>query len=90
MTSRIDSELSALGRREVRHVLMSRLEHLVWERVALHEERRQQRRVRSSVLIFSIAAAFVGGIIVGGHETHSRPHALLLDDAESLFPGAIN
>ena len=90
MTSRIDSELLALSRAEVRHSLMSRLEHLVWERVTLQEERVQQRRVRSSVLIFSIAAAFVGGIIVGGHETDRRSSVLLIDDAELLFPVAIN
>jgi hypothetical protein len=90
MTSRIDSELFALNRGEVRHSLMSRLEHLVWERVTLQEERLQQRRVRSSVLIFSIAVAFVGGIIVGGHETDRRSRALLIDDAELLLPVAIN
>jgi hypothetical protein len=90
MSSSLDSELAALSRAEVRHFLMSRLEQLVWERVTLKEERIQQRRVRSSVLIFSIAAAFVGGIIVGGQETHSHSRGLLLDDAELLLPAAIN
>lgn len=68
---------------------MGRLEQLVWERVTLQEERAQHRRVRSSVLIFSIAAAFVAGILMGGHETHTQSRALLVDDAE-LLPAAIN
>jgi hypothetical protein len=90
MTRRLDSQLAALRESPARHYLMGRLEQLVWERVTLNEERVQQRRVRSSVLIFSIAAAFVGGMIVGGHETHERPRGLLVDDAELLLPGAIN
>jgi hypothetical protein len=90
MTPGLDSQLTALSQLPVRHSLMGRLELLVWERLALNEERVRQRRVRSSVLIFSIAAAFVGGMIVGGHETHNRPRGLLVDDAELLFPAAIN
>ncbi len=90
MASRLDSQLAALSRVRPQHYLMGRLEQLVWERVTLIEERVQQRRVRSSVLIFSIAAAFVGGMIVGGHEAHERPHGLLVDDAELLFPAGIN
>jgi len=90
MTPRLDSQLAALSQLPVRHSLMGRLEQLVWERVTANEERVRQRRVRSSVLIFSIAAAFVGGIIVGGHETQARPRGLLVDDAELLLPAAIN
>ena len=90
MTERLDAQLAALSRVPVRHYLMGRLEQLVWERLTVNEERIQQRRVRSSVLIFSIAAAFVGGMIVGGQESHDRPLGLLLDDAELLLPAAIN
>lgn len=90
MTPRLDSQLAALSQTPVRHYLMGRLEQLVWERVSLNEERIQQRRVRSSVLIFSIAAAFVGGMIVGGHSTHHRAGGLLVDDAELLLPASIN
>ena len=90
MTPRLDSQLAALGQVPVRHSLMGRLEQLVWERVTLNEERIQQRRVRSSVLIFSIAAAFVGGMIVGGHASHTRVGGLLVDDAELLLPASIN
>ena len=90
MTPRLDSQLAALSEVPARHYLMGRLEQLVWERLTLNEERARQRRVRSSVLLFSIAAAFVGGMIVGGHETHERPRGLLVDDAELLLPAAIN
>jgi hypothetical protein len=86
----IENELDALSRGETRHVLMGRLEQLVWERVTLDEERVQQRRVRSSVLVISIAAAFVGGVIMGGHQTDARSRALLVDDTELLLPAAIN
>ena len=90
MTPKLDSQLAALSQLPVRHSLMGRLEQLVSERLTTQEERARQRRVRSSVLIFSIAAAFVGGIIVGGHETRDRPRGLLVDDAELLLPAAIN
>lgn len=90
MTPKLDAQLTALRESPARHYLMSRLEVLVWERLTLDEERVQQRRVRSSVLIFSIAAAFVGGMIVGGHENHERPRGLLVDDAELLLPATIN
>jgi hypothetical protein len=86
----VDNELAALSRTRVRHPWMGRLEPLVWERVTLNEERTQQRRVRSSVLIFSIAVAFVGGVVIGMHETNSRSRVLLVDDAELLLPAAIN
>jgi hypothetical protein len=86
----VENQLAALSRGEVRHFLMGRLERHVWERVTLNEERVQQRRVRSSVLIFSIAVAFVGGIIMGGHRTDARSRALLVDDTELLLPAAIN
>jgi hypothetical protein len=89
MTPKLDSRLAALSQLPVRHGLMGRLEQLVWERLTLNEERIRQRRVRSSVLIFSIAAAFVGGMIAGGHETQ-EPRGLLVDDAELLLPAAIN
>jgi hypothetical protein len=84
------ADLAALSREEIRHPWMNRLELLVWERVAVREERIRQRRVRSSVLIFSIAAAFVGGLLVGDHETDARSRGLLVDDAELLLPAAIN
>jgi len=86
----VENKLAALSRAKVSHPWMSRLELLVWERVTLNEERTQQRRVRSSVLIFSIAVAFVGGVVVGMHETGSRSGVLLVDDAELLLPAAIN
>ena len=82
--------LSLVRRAAERHPSMGQLEQLVWERIALKHERSQQRRVRSSVLIFSIAAAFVGGIIAGGHEAEARHHGLLVEDAELLLPASIN
>jgi hypothetical protein len=90
MSDNLEPGLASLSRADVRHPWMGRLEQLVWERVTLHEERVQQRRVRSSVLIFSIAAAFVGGIILGGRQTSSRPHTPLVDDAELWLPATIN
>ena len=86
----MDRYLDALSRADVRHPLMGRLEQLVWERIIFEEERVRQRRVRSSVLIFSIAAAFVGGVIAGGHQTDTRSGVLLVDDAELLLPAAMN
>jgi predicted PP-loop superfamily ATPase len=87
----IERELDALSRSDTSHLLMKRLEQLVWERVSLNEEHVQQRRVRSSVLIISIAVAFVGGVIMGGHhQTDARTRALLVDDMELLLPAAIN
>jgi hypothetical protein len=85
-----ENELATLARASIRHPGMGQLERLVWERVASNEERVQQRRVRSSVLIFSIAVAFVGGMLMGGHQTDARPRALLVDDTELLLPAAIN
>lgn len=86
----IDNELLALSRGEVRHLRIGQLEQLVWVRVTLNEERVQQRRVRSSVLFISIAMAFVGGVIMGGHEIDARSRVLLVDDTELLLPAAIN
>jgi hypothetical protein len=83
----LERRLSDLSCAEVRHPAMGRLEHLVWDRVSADAERIQYRRVRSSMLLFTIAAAFVGGIIMGGHETETRSRSLLVDDTEQLlFP----
>ena len=87
----LERHLTRLYRADVRHPAMGRLEHLVWERVSADAERIQHRRVRSSVLIFTIAAAFVGGIIMGGHETDTQSRTLLVDDTEQLlFPAGVN
>ena len=86
----IERELEVLSRSETSHLLMKRLESLVWERVMLNEESVQQRRVRSSVLFISIAVAFIGGVIMGGHQTDARSRAFLVDDMELLLPAAIN
>jgi hypothetical protein len=88
--SDLDRYLATMSRADPRHPSIGRLEQLVWERISLREERIRQRRVRSSVLVFSIAAAFVGGIIIGGRESDTHTRGLLVDDAELLLPAAIN
>ena len=88
MTSELDPELATLRRASVRHSAMGWLEQLVWERVAFEEDRARQRRVRSSVLILTVAVAFVGGIIVGERESNTRSGALLADDTELLLPAS--
>lgn len=82
----MESELAKLKRASVRHPAMGWLEQLVWERVVLDEERVRQRRVRSSVLILTVAVAFVGGIIVGERASDTRSGPLLADDTELLLP----
>jgi hypothetical protein len=87
----LERHLSRLTRAELRHPAMGRLEHLVWERLSADAERIQHRRVRSSVLVLTVAAAFVGGVIAGGHQTDSRSGSLLIDETEQLIlPAAIN
>ena len=85
----IEHELAALSRYETSHLRMKRLEQLVWTRVALNEER-VRRRVRSSVLIISIAVAFLSGVIMWAHHTEARSRAPLVDDMELPLPAPIN